>query len=137
MEQESSGQLVTSGQRDVLSLALDKLEHPGRIRGVGQDVTITQYWKRKSAPKENVDGSSVRELKAKMKDMENNFGEKIKTLELVIQNLMLEKQQQVSQGHPLQQDQVSPTSQPNPQSGKASCSALKTTPIKSDEEVSI
>ncbi|CAH9080863.1 unnamed protein product, partial [Cuscuta europaea] len=47
-QQASMGEFTESGRDDILSAALEKREHPGRVRGVGRGVTITKYFGPKS-----------------------------------------------------------------------------------------
>jgi len=43
-EQASQGSFVPYGRQDVLTAAIGRLEHPGRVRAVGASVTIKQYF---------------------------------------------------------------------------------------------
>jgi len=38
------GDIHPSGMNDILTMAMGKPEHPGRVRGVGQGATITRYF---------------------------------------------------------------------------------------------
>lgn len=59
-EQEKEGEIVFSGREDLLASALEKREHPGRVRGVSQNITITDYFGHISRGKA-FGGSGVRE----------------------------------------------------------------------------
>ena len=43
-EQSRQGSIVPSGRDDILNMAIGRPEHPGRVRGAGTGVTITQYF---------------------------------------------------------------------------------------------
>ncbi|KAL5158435.1 hypothetical protein HKD37_15G042919 [Glycine soja] len=43
-EQASQGSFVPHGRQDILTAAIGRLEHPGRVRVVGAGVTIKQYF---------------------------------------------------------------------------------------------
>ena len=43
-EQSRQGSIVPSGRDDILNMAIGRPEHPGRVRGVGTGVTISQYF---------------------------------------------------------------------------------------------
>ncbi|KAH1229149.1 hypothetical protein GmHk_10G028977 [Glycine max] len=43
-EQASQGSFVTHGRQDVLTIAIGRPEHPGRVRATRADVTIKQYF---------------------------------------------------------------------------------------------
>jgi len=43
-EQASQGSFVPHGRQDVLTAAIGRSEHPGRVCAIGADVTITQYF---------------------------------------------------------------------------------------------
>ena len=44
MEQASQGSFVAHRRQDVLTAAIERLEHPGCVRAVGASVTIKQYF---------------------------------------------------------------------------------------------
>jgi len=43
-EQASQGFFVAYGRHDVLTTAIRRLEHPGRVRAAGAGVTIKKYF---------------------------------------------------------------------------------------------
>ena len=43
-EQAPQGSFVPHGRQDVLTDAIGRLEHPGRVRATGAGVTIKQYF---------------------------------------------------------------------------------------------
>ncbi|XP_028223318.1 uncharacterized protein LOC114404644 [Glycine soja] len=43
-EQASQGSFVTHGRHDILTAAIGRPEHPGRVRAVGAGITIKQYF---------------------------------------------------------------------------------------------
>ena len=43
-EQATQGSFVPHGRQDILNTALDRPEHPGRVRVAGTGVTISQYF---------------------------------------------------------------------------------------------
>ena len=43
-EQASQGSFVTHGRHDILTAAIGRPEHPGRVRATGAGVTIEQYF---------------------------------------------------------------------------------------------
>ncbi|KAH1249297.1 hypothetical protein GmHk_05G012682 [Glycine max] len=53
----TQGSFVPHGHQDVLAAAIGRLEHPGRVRAVGADVTIKQYFG--SAPRTSRSASSL------------------------------------------------------------------------------
>jgi len=56
-EQASQGSFVPHGHQDVLTAAIGRAEHPGRVRAVGVGVTIKQYFG--SAPRTSHSSSSL------------------------------------------------------------------------------
>lgn len=44
VEQSAQGSFVPHGRRDILTTAIGRPEHPGRVRGVGRGVGIRQYF---------------------------------------------------------------------------------------------
>ncbi|KAH1254136.1 hypothetical protein GmHk_04G010640 [Glycine max] len=56
-EQATQGSFVPHGCQDVLAAAIGRLEHPGRVRGIGAGVTIKQYFG--SAPRTSRSASSL------------------------------------------------------------------------------
>jgi hypothetical protein len=48
VEQSTQGSFVAEGRADILSSAIGKPEHPGRVRGVGQGVGIISYFGKSS-----------------------------------------------------------------------------------------
>jgi len=44
VEQSSQGTFVPHAREDILTAAMGKPEHPGRVRGVGRGVGIRQYF---------------------------------------------------------------------------------------------
>ena len=56
-EQSTQGSFVPHGRQDVLTAAMGRLEHPGRVRAAGAGVTIRQYFG--SAPRTSRSSSSL------------------------------------------------------------------------------
>ncbi|KAL5191845.1 hypothetical protein HKD37_04G011069 [Glycine soja] len=56
-EQATQGSFVPHGRQDVLTAAIGRPEHPGRVRGTGAGVTIKQYFG--SAPRTSRSASSL------------------------------------------------------------------------------
>ena len=56
-EQALQGSFVPHGRQDVLSAAIGRLEHPGRVCAAGAGVTIKQYFG--SAPRTSCNSSSM------------------------------------------------------------------------------
>jgi len=56
-KQASQGSFVPHGRQDVLTATIGRLEHPGRIRAAGAEVTIKQYFG--SAPRMSCSSSSM------------------------------------------------------------------------------
>jgi hypothetical protein len=56
VEQSTQGSFVAEGRADILSSAIGKPEHPGRVRGVGQGVGIVSYFG-KSSHRRHVESS--------------------------------------------------------------------------------
>lgn len=155
LQQQASGELVLTEQNDVLSMALEKHEHPGRIRGVGQDVTIRKYWpsqsKGASSSTARGDGDSIDEARRQIEDrikgemmvslkaMESSFGAKIQALEDIIRQLVEKQNKEGSPIVGLGEEAGTRTPIPEapcrPTSGKASCSIHKGTVSASDEQV--
>ncbi|KAH1229306.1 hypothetical protein GmHk_10G029088 [Glycine max] len=52
-EQASQGSFVPHGRQDILTAAIGRPEHPGRVRAVGAGVTIKQYFGSASRPSRN------------------------------------------------------------------------------------
>lgn len=153
MQQEASGELVITGQNDLLAMALGKPEHPGRVRGVGQDATISGYFRReKSSSKESGDDDAAEEARRQMEErikaemminmkaMASSFGAKIQALEDIIKQLIGNQNNKGSPVVELHEEEVG-TRTPIPKdpylgSGKASCSIHKSNVSTSAEEVS-
>ena len=56
-EQASQGSFVPHGRQDVLTTAIGRPEHPGRVRAAGAGVTIKQYFG--SVPRTSRSSSSM------------------------------------------------------------------------------
>ncbi|KAH1213001.1 hypothetical protein GmHk_14G041050 [Glycine max] len=56
-EQATQGSFIPHGRQDVLTAAIGRLEHPGRVRGTRAGVTIKQYFR--SAPRTSRSASSL------------------------------------------------------------------------------
>lgn len=70
-EQATLGEIDISGRKDILSMALEKDEHPGRTRGVGQYVTITEHFghaSRSTSSGKEGSSSAIREIEDKMEE---------------------------------------------------------------------
>ena len=71
-EQVTKGEISIEGREDILSLALGKEEHPGRVRGVGAGVGLKKIFPHSSGQKNSNDASEMRinELQAKPEVLE-------------------------------------------------------------------
>ncbi|CAH9120005.1 unnamed protein product [Cuscuta europaea] len=64
--QASIGEFTECGRNDILSASLEKSEHPGRVRGVGGEATITEYFGRKSRSDEkHLSAENVQQMVSK------------------------------------------------------------------------
>lgn len=71
-EKQSKGLITPTGREDILSLALEKDEHPGRLRGVGFGVGIKEYY---GSTQQTCSSSQqeVIELKTQMAEMQRKM----------------------------------------------------------------
>ena len=80
-EQGTHGSFVPHGRQDVLTDAIGRLEHPGRVRAVGVSVTIKKYFG--SAPRTSRSSSSLspeelRQLTQQIRDkLEESITERV------------------------------------------------------------
>ena len=86
-EQASQGSFVTHGRQDVLTIAIGRPEHPGRVRATRADVTIKQYFG--PAPRTSRTSSSMapEDLEQLTQQIRDQLEESI--IEKVTQHLML------------------------------------------------
>ncbi|KAH1228453.1 hypothetical protein GmHk_10G028434 [Glycine max] len=71
-EQATQGSFIPHGRQDVLTAAIGRLEHPGRVRAAGAGVTIKQYFG--SAPRTSRSSSKVtRQLMASFSQMQSQI----------------------------------------------------------------
>ncbi|KAL5158877.1 hypothetical protein HKD37_15G043257 [Glycine soja] len=91
-EQASQGSFVTHGRHDILTAAIGRPEHPGRVRAVGAGITIKQYFGSASRTS-SIAPEYLQQLTQQIKDqLEDSIIEK------VTQRLMLSLSQMQSQG---------------------------------------
>ena len=101
-EQATQGSFVPHGRQDVLTAAIGRLEHPGRVRAAGAGVTIKQYFG--SAPRTSRSASSLspdelQQLTQQIRDqLEESITEKV-TRQVMASFSQLQSQMQ-SQGPP-------------------------------------
>ena len=70
-EQTSQGSFVPHGRRDLLTAAIGRPEHPGRVCDVGAGVTIKQYFgpaQRTSRTSSSVDPEELEQLTQQIRD---------------------------------------------------------------------
>lgn len=69
VEQEIQGSHVSQGRKDILTTTIGKLDHPGRIRGIGGTIGIKDYF----GPKEKGTKSlrALRKLELQMQERLN------------------------------------------------------------------
>ncbi|KAL5192912.1 hypothetical protein HKD37_20G055223 [Glycine soja] len=91
-EQASQGSFVTHGRHDILTAAIGRPEHPGRVRAVGAGITIKQYFGSASRTS-SIAPEYLQQLTQQIKDqLEDSITEK------VTRQLMLSLSQMQSQG---------------------------------------
>ncbi|KAH1209945.1 hypothetical protein GmHk_15G044341 [Glycine max] len=91
-EQASQGSFVIHGRHDILTAAIGRPEHPGRVRAVGAGITIKQYFGSASRTS-SIAPEYLQQLTQQIKDqLEDSIIEK------VTQRLMLSLSQMQSQG---------------------------------------
>ncbi|KAH1228043.1 hypothetical protein GmHk_10G028128 [Glycine max] len=91
-EQASQGSFVTHGRHDILTAAIGRPEHPGRVRAVGAGITIKQYFGSASRTS-SIAPEYLQQLTQQIKDqLEDSITEK------VTRRLMLSLSQMQSQG---------------------------------------
>ncbi|KAH1226145.1 hypothetical protein GmHk_11G032886 [Glycine max] len=91
-EQASQGSFVTHGRHDILTAAIGRPEHPGRVRVVGAGITIKQYFGSASRTS-SIAPEYLQQLTQQIKDqLEDSITEK------VTRRLMLSLSQMQSQG---------------------------------------
>ncbi|KAL5127614.1 hypothetical protein HKD37_14G039998 [Glycine soja] len=94
-EQASQGSFVAHGRHDVLTAAIGRPEHPGRVRAVGVGITIKQYFEsasRTSYTSSFIAPEDLQQLTQQIRDqLEDSITEK------VTQQLMLSLSQMQSQ----------------------------------------
>ncbi|KAH1193868.1 hypothetical protein GmHk_19G054810 [Glycine max] len=99
-EQATQGSFIPHGRQDVLTTAIGRPEHPGRVRATGAGVTIKQYFG--SAPRTSCGSSSLppeelQQLTQQIKDqLEESITEKV-TRQLMASFSQMQSQMQ-SQG---------------------------------------
>lgn len=80
----AEGEIQLSGRKDILATALGKKEHPGRVRGAGARVTITEYFGEPTHDKDKMEAMEAQllflkrelfELKQKYKHEPNGVDE--------------------------------------------------------------
>ena len=80
-EQASQGSFVAHGRHDVLTTAIGRPEHPGRVRVAGASVTIKQYFglaSRTSYTSSSMAPKDLHQLKQQIRDqLEDSFTEKV------------------------------------------------------------
>ena len=70
-EQASQGSFVPHGRQDLLTTAIGRLKHPGRVRAAGAGVTIKQYYgsaPRSSRSSSSMDPKELEQLTQQIKD---------------------------------------------------------------------
>lgn len=70
-EQSRQGSIVPSGRDDILNMAIGRPEHPGRVRGAGTGVTITQYFgpsSRRSTTSSNITVEQLADIIGNLKE---------------------------------------------------------------------
>jgi len=94
-EQAPQGSFVPHGRQDVLTVAIGRPEHPGRVRAAGAGVTIKQHYG--SAPRTARTSSSMtpKELEQLTQQIRDQLEESI--IEKVTRQLMLSFSQMQSQ----------------------------------------
>ncbi|KAH1262452.1 hypothetical protein GmHk_02G005072 [Glycine max] len=91
-EQASQGSFVTHGRHDILTAAIGRPEHPGRVRAIGAGITIKQYFGSVSRTS-SIAPEYLQQLTQQIKDqLEDSITEK------VTRRLMLSLSQMQSQG---------------------------------------
>ncbi|KAL5154184.1 hypothetical protein HKD37_19G053596 [Glycine soja] len=82
-EQASQGSFVAHGRHDVLTTAIGRPEHPGRVRVAGASVTIKQYFglaSRTSYTSSSMAPKDLHQLKQQIRDqLEDSFTEKFQS----------------------------------------------------------
>ncbi|KAL5138023.1 hypothetical protein HKD37_10G028293 [Glycine soja] len=69
--QSRQGSIVPSGRDDILNMAIGRPEHPGRVRGAGTGVTITQYFgpsSRRSTTSSNITVEQLADIIGSLKE---------------------------------------------------------------------
>ncbi|RZC08252.1 Proteasome subunit beta type-3-A [Glycine soja] len=70
-EQSRQGSIVPSGRDNILNMAIGRPEHPGRVRGAGTGVTITQYFgpaSRRSTTSSNITVEQLADIIGNLKE---------------------------------------------------------------------
>ncbi|XP_028217561.1 uncharacterized protein LOC114399558 [Glycine soja] len=91
-EQASQGSFVTHGRHDILTAAIGRPEHPGRVRAVGAGITIKQYFGSASRTS-SIAPEYLQQLTQQIKDQQEDS-----ITEKVTRRLMLSLSQMQSQG---------------------------------------
>ncbi|KAH1257747.1 hypothetical protein GmHk_03G007645 [Glycine max] len=80
-EQASQGSFVPHGRQDILTAAIGRPEHPGRVRAVGAGVTIKQYFgsaSRTSRSSSSMSPEDLEQLTQQIRDqLEESITEKV------------------------------------------------------------
>jgi len=80
-EQATQGSFVPHGRQDVLAAANGRPEHPGRVRAIGADVTIKQYFglaPRTSRSASSLPPGELQQLTQQIRDhLEESITEKV------------------------------------------------------------
>ena len=118
-EKEAAGEITTEGANDVLTLALEKPKHPGRVRGVGGNVKPAAYFNLPPRQRQTVE-ETIRKNVQKILEEER---EKILAQERAIWMERLMRLEAKIEGKSLPNDSPKPATPKNEHvSGQGSCS---------------
>jgi len=76
-EQASQGSFVSHGRQDLLTAAIGRLEHPGRVCVVGAGVTIKQYFGSATRTSRSSSSMDLEELKQQTQQIRDQLEESI------------------------------------------------------------
>ncbi|XP_060974373.1 uncharacterized protein LOC133039475 [Cannabis sativa] len=101
-KQVEEGTLVLEGSKDILTLALGTNEHGGRVRGMGRNVTQTQYFKTPRPTKKiqsTIDDNRMIEVEKRLQETDEMYRQTQQQLKELLQQLNTQHSNVVGTSH--------------------------------------
>ncbi|KAL5134501.1 hypothetical protein HKD37_03G007643 [Glycine soja] len=132
-EQASQGLFVPHGRQDILTVAIGRPEHPGRVRAVGVGVTIKQYFRSASRASRSSSSMPPEDLEQLTQQIRDQLEESI--IEKVTRKMMASFSQMQSQFQSQMQSQglaLPPESEVGPSGPRVSTKESCVAPSRND-----